>query len=84
MARICCLNPDKMIIITCTIKKSSSIMDAKKCMVRADWAPKNIFRRNGYAAVIAGDMVRPVITIRGSKKNITIKYADFCKRPYCG
>ena len=60
-----------MTITTCTIRKSRSKAEAKKWMVRADCAPKNIFKRNGYAAVIAGDIVRPVNTVTGNRKNIT-------------
>jgi len=48
-------------------------MEAKKWMVRADWNPPNIFKRKGYAAVMAGDIVRPVSTVTGSRKNITIE-----------
>jgi hypothetical protein len=55
------------------IRKSTKAKDAKKCMVLADCAPKNIFNRKGYAAVMAGDIVMPVMATNGKRKNITFR-----------
>ena len=67
IARIWRLKPDLIIIATCTIKNRMSKTAATKCTVRADWKPPNMPDRNGYAAVIAGDIARPVTTVRDRK-----------------
>src|SRR5215831_464495 len=54
--RIWFLNPDAMIINTCTSRNRIRIANAKKWIVRADWNPPNMPDRNGKAALIAGDI----------------------------
>ena len=68
-----CLKPDLATITICTMTKRSSATEAKKWIVRADSSPKNMSNSTGCAAVIAGDIVMPVKTISGSRKNITTK-----------
>jgi hypothetical protein len=70
---MCRLKPVRTIIIMCTTRKMTSNVAVKKWIVRADCAPKNNFNSTGYAAVTAGDMVSPVKTITGTRKNSTIR-----------
>ena len=73
MERICCLNPVLITITTCTMRNSTTRKEAKKCMVRADCAPKNIVSKNGQADAIFGDIVNPVNMMTGIRKKSTMK-----------